>query len=148
MEFAAGVVEEEESRGILTCAGIGIHAGGEELDGDDVGVGGPGEGFDLVGEEFFVVGKLLAFEEAFAFAAGFEEPDVIALEIVFFGFEHAADGKDHVAVGSVGEGGDFLVDVGNGLVEVLGAGGKREVKEGKEVKEVKERMTREFVERI
>jgi len=118
------------------------------LDGDDVGVGRPGEGFDLVGEELVFVGELLAFEEALAFAAGFEEPDVVALEIVLFGFEHAADGEDDVAVGGVGEGGDFLVDVGDGFVEVLGGGGGREVKEGKEVKEVKERITGEFVESI
>ena len=90
------------------------------MDGDDVGVGRPGEGFDRVGEEFVVVGEFLSFEETLAFAAGFEEPDVVALEVVFFGFEHAADGEDDVAVGGVGEGGDFFVDVGNGLVEILG----------------------------
>ena len=86
--------------------------------------------------------------EALALATGVEEPDVVALELVLFGFEHAADGEDDVAVGGVGEGGDFFVDVGYGLVEVLGGGGGREVKEGKEVKEVEKRMTVEFVERI
>jgi len=94
------------------------------------------------------VGEFLAFKEAFALAAGFEEPDIVALEVVFFGFEHAANGEDDVAVGGVGEGGDFLVDVGDWFVEVLGVGGGREAKEGKEVKEVQERMTGEFVERI
>jgi hypothetical protein len=125
-EFAAGVVEEEESGGVLASAGVGIHCGGEELDGDDVGVGRPGEGFDLVGEELVFVGEFLAFEEAFALAAGIEEPNVVALEIVFFCFEHAANGEDDVAVGGVGEGGDFFVDVGDGFVEILGAEGKTE----------------------
>jgi len=91
------------------------------------------------------VGEFLAFEEALAFAAGFEEPDIVALEIVFFGFEHAADGEDDVAVGGVGESGDFFVDVGDGFVEVLSAGGNGEVKEVKEGKEVKERIAGEFV---
>src|SRR5580704_7975241 len=122
MKFAAGIVEEEEGVSVFAGACVGIHSGGEELDGNDVGVGRPGEGFDLVGEEFVFVGKFLAFEEALALAAGIEEPDVVALEIVFFGFEHAADGEDNVAVGGVGEGGDVFVDVGYGLVEVLGAG--------------------------
>jgi hypothetical protein len=148
MKFAAGIIEEEERGGILAGAGVGIHGGGEKLDGDDVGVGRPGEGFDLVGEELVFVSEFLAFEEALALAAGVEEPDVVALEIVLFGFEHAADGEDDVAIGGVGEGGDFFVDVGYGFVEVLGGGGGREVKEGKEVKEVKERITGEFVERI
>jgi hypothetical protein len=136
MEFAAGIVEEEERGGVFASAGVGIHGGGEELDRDDVGVGRPGEGFDLVGEELVFVGEFLAFEEALALAAGIEQPDVVALEIVFFGFEHAADGEDDVAVGGVGEGGDFFVDVGYGLVEVLGAG------RGKE----KERVNAEYAE--
>jgi hypothetical protein len=126
MKFAAGIIEEEESGGVLAGAGVGIHGGGEKLDGDDVSVGRPGEGFDLVGEEFVFASEFLAFEETLAFAAGFEEPDVVALEIVFFGFEHAADGEDDVAIGSVGEGGDFFVDVGYGLVEVLSADRKTE----------------------
>jgi hypothetical protein len=143
-EFAAGIFEEEKGRGVFAGASIGIHGGGEELDGDDVGVGRPGERFDLVGEEFIVVSEFLAFQETFALAAGFEEPDVVALEIVFFGFEHAADGEDDVAVGGVGEGGDFFVDVGDGFVEVLGESGSGEVKEVEEVKEVKERIAGEF----
>jgi hypothetical protein len=125
-KFTARIVEEEERGGVFAGAGVGIHGGGEELNGDDVGVGRPGEGFDLVGEEFVFVGEFLAFEEAFALAAGFEEPDVVTLEIVFFGFEHAADGEDDVAVRCVGEGGDFFVDVGDGFVEVLGTERRQE----------------------
>jgi len=65
-----------------------------------VGVGRPGKRFDLVGEELVVVSEFLAFEEAFAFAAGFEEPDVVALEIVFFGFEHSATEKTTLPLGA------------------------------------------------
>ena len=115
-EFAAGVFEEQESRGVFAGAGVGIHGSGEELDGDDVAVGRPGEGFDLVGEKFLIVCEFLAFENAFALAAGLHDPDVVALEIVFFIFKHAADGEDDAAIGGVGEGGDVFVDVDGGFV--------------------------------
>jgi hypothetical protein len=58
-------------------------------------------------------------EQTAAFAVGFLEPDVVVLEIIFFGFDVAADGVNEAAVGSEREGGDFFVDVLERLVEVL-----------------------------
>jgi hypothetical protein len=43
------------------------------------------------------------------------------LQIVFFGFDIAANGIDDAAVGSERESGDFVVDVLERLVEVLRA---------------------------
>jgi len=125
-KFVAVVFEEEDGRGVFAGAGVGIHGSGEERDGDDVVIGGPGEGVHLIGEELLAIGELLAFEDALVFAAGLHDPDVVALHIVFFGFEHAADGVDDAAVGGVGEGGDFVVDGDGWLVEVLGSDGGRE----------------------
>src|SRR5262249_22474149 len=53
---------------------------------------------------------LFALEDALALAAGVLKPDVIALEIVLFGFKKAARGEDDAAVRAVSESGDFVVD--------------------------------------
>ena len=60
-------------------------------------------------------------KQAAAFAVGFHEPNVVVLEIVFFGFDGAADGINDAAVGSEAEGGDFVVDILERLVEILRA---------------------------
>jgi hypothetical protein len=92
-------------------------------------VGGPGERFDEIGEGLVAKSEFFAGEEAAAMAAGVKEKDVVALEVVFFGFVDAADGEGNAAIGGVGEGGDIIVDVDEGLFEVLGAGGAKEEKE-------------------
>ena len=79
------------------------------------------EGVDGVGKECIAAGEFVALEKAAALAVGFLEPDVVVLEIVFFGFDVAADGIDDAAVGSKREGSDFIVDVLERLVEILGA---------------------------
>ena len=122
-QFVAGIVEEKKSAGLVGGAAFGIGGDGVELHGEDVAVGGPGEGFDEIGERLVAKSEFFAGEEAAAMAAGFEEKDVVALEVVFFGFVDAADGEGNAAIGGVGEGGDFIVDVDEGLVEILGAGG-------------------------
>ena len=48
------------------------------------------------------------------------------LEIVLFSFDVAADGVCDAAVGSEREGGDFLVDVLEGFVEILRASLRQE----------------------
>jgi hypothetical protein len=131
-DFAAGVLEKKEGGIVFAGAGVGVHGSGEEGDGDDVGIGRPGEGFNLIGEKGLAVGEFLAFEDALALSAGLHEPNVVALEVVFFGFEHAADREDDAAVWGVGERGDFLVDGDGGLVEVLSGCWKWEEAEEKE----------------
>ena len=130
-QFVAGVVEEQKSAGLVGRAAVGIRRDGVELHGEDVAVGGPGEGFDEIGERLVAKSEFFAREEAAAMAAGAEEKDVVALQVVFFCFVDAADGEGNAAIGGVGEGGDIVVDVDEGLVEVLGASGG----EGREEKE-------------
>jgi hypothetical protein len=55
-------------------------------------------------------------EQATALAVGFLDPDIVVLEIVFFGFDIAACGIDDAAVGGEREGGDFVIDVLERLV--------------------------------
>jgi len=129
-QFVAGVVEEQKSTGLVGRTAFGIGGDGVELHGEDVAVGGPGEGFDEIGEGLVAKSEFFAGEEAAAMAAGVKEKDVVALEVVFFGFVDAADGEGDTAIGGVGEGGDIIVDVDEGLVEVLGARDGEEVKEG------------------
>src|SRR5260370_19347887 len=68
----------------------------------------------------------LSFEETAALAASVLDPDVVVLKrVVDFCFPLAIDGIDDASVGGVGEGGDFFVDGLEGLVEILGAGGRQ-----------------------
>ena len=121
----AGIVEKKKSAGLVGRA-FRIGSDGIELHGEDVAVGRPGEGFDEIGEGLVAKCEFFASEEAAALAVSVEEKDVVALEVVFFCFVDAADGEGDAAIGGVGEGGDIIVDVDEGLVEVLGtSGGKR-----------------------
>jgi len=95
--------------------------GCEKLGEEVAAVGRPVERVDGVGKELVAAGELVALEKAAALAVVFLEPDVVVLEIVFFGFDVAADGIGDAAVGCEAEGGDFFVDVLEGLVEILGA---------------------------
>ena len=122
-QFVAGVVEEQKSAGLVGRAAIGIGSDGVELHGEDVAVGRPGEGFNEIGERLVAKGEFFASEKAAALAAGVEEKDVVALEVVFLGFVDAADRESDAAIGGVGEGGDIIVDVDEGLFKVLGASG-------------------------
>jgi hypothetical protein len=140
-EFVAGIVEEKKGTSLVGVAVIGIDSDSEELNGDDAAVGRPREGLDEIGEGLIAEGEFFSGEEAAALAVGFEEEDVVALVVVLFGFVHAADGEGDAAVGGVGEGGDFLVNVDEGLIEVLGGGGERGEEEeegGEEEKEAGE----------
>jgi len=122
-QLVAGIVEEKKSAGLLGGAAFGIRSDGEELHGEDVAVGRPGEGFDEIGEGLVAKSEFFASEEAAALAVGVEKKDVVALEVVFFGLVDASDGEGNAAIGGVGEGGDIIVDVDEGLVEILGASG-------------------------
>ena len=128
-QFVAGVVKEQKSAGLVGRAALGIGGDGVELHGEDMAVGGPGEGFDEIGERLVAESEFFAGEEAAAMAAGVKEKDVVALEVVLFCFVDAADREGDAAIGGVGEGGDIIVDVDKGLFEVLGAGGGKEEKE-------------------
>ena len=121
--FVAGVVEEERFDGVVGVAALVFDSGGEKLDEEIVAVGRPADGVGQVAEELVAAGVFLAFEDAAAFAARFLDPDVVVLEVVLFGFEVVVDGKGDAAVGSKREGGDFFVDGGGRLVEILGVGG-------------------------
>jgi len=140
-QFVAGVVEEQKSTGLVGRAAFGIGGDGVELHGEDMAVGRPGEGFDEIGERLVAESEFFAGEEAAAMTAGVEEKDVIALEVVFFCFVDAADGESNAAIGGVSEGGDIIVDVDEGLVEVLGASGgegsKKKKERGEEEKEAR-----------
>jgi len=130
-DFVAGIIEEKKGASFVGVAVIGIDGDGEELDGDDAAIGGPGEGLDEIGEGFVAEGEFFSGEEAAALAVGFEEEDVVALVVVPLGFVQATDGEGDATIGGVGEGGDFLVHDDERLIEILGAGGRREeVKEG------------------
>src|SRR5207248_11651856 len=54
--------------------------------------------------------KVFTLENATTASASILNPDVIALHVVFFIFEHAAHGIDDAAVGSKRERGDVFVD--------------------------------------
>ena len=134
----AGVVEEQKSAGLLGGTAVGIRSDGVELHGEVVAVGRPGEGFDKIGEGLVAKSEFFASEEAAALAVGVQEENVVALEVVLFGFVQAADGKGDAAIGSVGKGGDIIVNVDDGLVEILGArGGEGKEKEEKGSEEEK-----------
>jgi hypothetical protein len=63
--------------------------------------------------------EFVALEEAAALAVGVLDPDVVVLQIVFFGLDVVPDGVGDAAIGGEREGGDFFVDVLDGLVEIL-----------------------------
>jgi hypothetical protein len=128
MQFVAGVVEGQGDHGVFGAVGFVIDGGGEELGEDEMAVGRPVEGVGGVGKEFVAASVFGAFEKAALLAVGFHEPDVVVLEVEFFGFDVAADAVDDAAVRGKAEGGDLFVDGLERLVEILGVGGEREEK--------------------
>jgi hypothetical protein len=124
-DFLAAVFEREGLEGVFGAALVD-DAGGEKLGENEAAVGRPAKGVDGVGKEFFTAVELISLEKAAALAVGFLKPDVVVLEIVFFGFDISADGIDDAAVGREAEGGDFFVDVLERFVEVLSAGLRHE----------------------
>lgn len=125
VDFSAAVFESERGEGVFGAAVLVNDGGGEKLGEEHVAIRRPVEGIDGVGEEFVAAGEFVALEEFAALAVGVLEPDVVVLEVVLFGFDVAADGIDDATVGSEAEGGDFFVDILEGLVEVLGASARR-----------------------
>jgi len=124
-DFLAAILERESHGGIFGAAAFVDDAGGEKLRKEHAAVGRPVEGVDGVREKGVAAVELVALEQAAALAVDFLEPDVVVLEIVFFGFDVAAGGIDDAAVGSEREGGDFIVDVLEGLVEILRASSRK-----------------------
>jgi hypothetical protein len=61
-------------------------------------------------------------QDAAAFAVGVLNPDVVVLQIIFFGFDVAAHGIGDAAIGGEAERGNLLVDILQRLFEILGAG--------------------------
>jgi hypothetical protein len=129
MDFLAVVVENEGHESVFGFAGVVVDdGGGEQLGEDEAAIGRPAVGADRVGEGRIAADEFFSGEETVALAVEFLEPDVVALKIVEFGFEKAADGIADAAVGSVGEAGDVFVDGLEGFVEVLGASAKKKEK--------------------
>ncbi len=121
----AGIVEEHGLEGVFGPAGIVDDGSGEKFGENHAAVGRPAEGIDDVTERTITTSELLAFEETTALAARILKPNIVVLEVVFFGLEMAIDGIGDAAVGGVGEGGDFLVDGLEWLVEILSFGGRQ-----------------------
>ena len=121
MDFFAAVFKRESHGGIFGAAAFVDHAGGEELREEHASVGRPAESVDGIREKRVATVEFVALEQAAALAICFLDPDVIVLEIVFFGFDVAANGIDDAAVGSERESGDFVVDILERLVEILRA---------------------------
>src|SRR5260370_18822829 len=126
MDLLGGVGEEHCLEGVFRLTGVIENRRGEKLREDEMPVGGPAERVDEIAERLIAARVFLPFEEAAAFAVGVLKPDVVVLKrVVDFCFHSAVDGIDDAAVGSVGEGGNFLVDGLERLVEILGFGGRQ-----------------------
>src|SRR5262249_7429145 len=116
-KFAAIVVESERVNGIFGAIGF-VERAGEELHEEHAAVGRPGEAFDGVGERAVAARELLAFENAFALAAGVDDPDVVVLEVEFLDLEALIHTECDTPIGPEGEGSDFIVDGLHRLVEL------------------------------
>ena len=126
MDFFAAVFKRESHGGIFGPATFVDHAGGKELREEHAPIGRPAESVDGIGEKSVAAVEFVALEQTAALAVSFLDPDVVVLQIVFFGFDIAANGIDDAAVGSERESGDFVVDVLEGLVEILSVNSRNE----------------------
>src|SRR5205085_6312029 len=132
LDFVAGFVEEQRLDGVGGVAAV-VDGGGEKLDEEIAAVRRPANRVREIAEELVAARVFLTLEKAVAMAASILDPDVVVLEVVALGFQFVIDGKGDGVVGTEGEGGDFVVDGAERILEVLGASGRGEEREKKNI---------------
>src|SRR5579883_127076 len=118
--FAAIVLDGEGVDGVFGFSRFVENGRGEELSKEIFSAWGPAKGVHDVGEGLSATEEFFALEDAATLAAGFLDPDIVVLEVVLLGLKAAIYGVNDAAIGGKGEGGDFVVDGLQRLIDFLG----------------------------